>query len=825
LGRLGHDFQWVLERHSRYEDRPLYRDPTTRTALGALQAAILDSGNPDGQGPPPAIDRLDGTVGVHSCHSPIRQVEVLRDQLLGLLHDISGLSCDEIVVMTPNLELFGPLIEAVFGADRGTPRYIPHQIADRSDRSESAVLEAFQRLLDVIESRMTASAVFDLMSMDAIRRRFDLDQAGLEQIRSWILDSGIRWGIDPEHRKRCGVEPFAENTWRFGLDRLLLGYAMPSAFGPFRGVLPHDDVEGRAAAPLGCLASFCDRLFTLKRSLEAPRTVESWSRDLAGAFEQMIAVDEDSAVQQQTVLEALSRAASAAAQARFEHPISLAAMRKVIEPGLESGGSARGFLSGGITFCELRPMRSIPFKVVCLLGLSDGEFPRMSHPRGFDLMAIDRRPGDRSLKDEDRYLFLEAILSARERLLITYVGQSIRDNARLPPSVVVSELIDAIAALPGEPEDAKDLEKRLVVRHPLQPFSPRYFVPDRDPRLFSFVRLDCAGARSLLAPRRPAAPFLDSPLPEVDPDRSIELDELIRFFGNPARAILSTQLGLKLTDPVELLIDREPLAIDGLARYELGTRLVHERLEGHDWRLVFERERASGRLPPGALGQVEYVQLVREVDRFAQAVSRGRGTRLAACPVRIALDDASLVGRLDDLFEGGQVLWRFSRIKATLRLALWIRHLALNAAGSGGIPPRSRLLVRSDKVSGVDEVELDPVDDATGRLADLVRLFLLGQRVPLPFFPESSLEYASRLRSGRPEDGSPHGALARARQRFESDFGGRGSESTDPYVQKAFGVDPLGDAGRTVPGCAEALSFEALAVRVFGPFLEQVGGR
>ncbi len=827
LGRLGRDFQEVLESLVDYTESggDLYRGPGAETVLAALQADILDLVNRgrEGQPAPLPFPAGDVSVQVHSCHGPMREIEILHDQLLALFDGDHDLQPHDVVVMTPSIDAFAPYIEAVFDS-RDRP-FIPYRLADRSARASLEVFDALLRLLAVLRGRMTAPEVLDLLAIEVIGSRFGICADDLELLRKWITESGIRWGVDAAHREAVGQPPFAENTWRFGLDRLLLGYAMCGENRLlFAGVLPYDDVEGTEAVLLGRLAEFAERLFDFRDRLQAPRSLDDWRRDLGALLEAMIDSDEASAYQHRQIQEALAELAARGAKAGFEAAVDLDALRAELERELQRGAAAHGFLSGGVTFCEMVPMRSIPFRVVCLVGMSDGAFPRIRRPLGFDLVAQRPRPGDRSQRDDDRYLFLEALLSARDRLLITYTGQSISDNTAIPPSVVVSELLDAVRqsfelGAPG------GVERALVVRHPLQPFSPRYFREDGDRRLFSYVHSYCNGAAALRE-RHAQAPFVSAPL-RLEPGAlgALDLEDLIQFFRDPSKYFLQRRLGLYLGGDAPLVEDREPIALDNLERWEVGDALLKRRLDGVNLEAALAAMRASGRLPLGVPGTCLYADLCPEVEALAKrAEGAMSGGRLSAVEIDAEIGGTHLTGVLRDVFAAAQVRHQFSRLGGASELELWIRHLALSCFARAPYPRRSILIGRPvSPRERVTEIRFRPVPEAAALLERLLLLYRIGQEVPLPLFKKASRIYAQKL-AGKGE-AARQSALAGARQAYEDRGGGPWAgmgDAANAYVAQIYGDrDPL-DPDFASFACRDApagVSFAAAAEEVFGPLL------
>ena len=839
FGRIGRDFQYVLEGRVDYreDDRDLHVEPSEPTMLGTLQADILAlqhrravrANRPDERDvvAPRAIDPGDRSIAVHACHGPMREVEVLREQLLAMLHEEPGLEPRDIVVMTPDLETYAPLIEAVLGASSADQGHVPFRIADRGLRAESSAVDAFLALLEAATGRMTASAVLDVLGREPVRARFEIDEAEVTTIQRWITDVNVRWGIDAEHRKSQGQPPFKETTWRFGLDRLFLGYAMPGDDRLlFRDTLPFDDIEGSGAELLGRFADFCEALFALQRRLAASSPIAGWHESLVKALDRLVKEPDEEAGGLQKIRDILRTLAEDASAGGFEEAVPVDVVRSRLRAKLEEPGGGSAFLAGGVTVCALLPMRSIPFRAICLLGMNDGTFPRAARPPSFDLIARHPRRGDRSARNQDRYLFLEAILSARSRLLITYVGQSAHENAEVPPSVVVSELLDVLdesftlETIAG-PRRARE---HVSVRHPLQPFSPAYFQTEGDPRLFGYSPRFYEGALALLGPRTPAPAFFPRRLPPPEERAGrVTLEELCGFFASPMKAILLNRLGVRFGTEKDSIRDREPMELDKLEEYKIGTDLLRRALAGDDLPEAYTYLRAKGVLPLGAMGRVGFDKMLPKVDALAAAVREHTrdDDKLTPLELDVLCGATRLTGFLRSLYPEGRMEHRFASVKPKDELDLWIRHLALQCAARAGYPRVSVYIgLGKDDVSIVRFPELD-ARRAQELLTGLVRLYHLGQTIPLCFFTTTSHAYARAKHGGKEAEA----AESAARAAFTGGgFGGSGArpESADPYVEQILaGRDPIEPGFRLLDpassGAAEEPAFADLAVETFGP--------
>ncbi|HET6338272.1 MAG TPA: exodeoxyribonuclease V subunit gamma [Polyangiales bacterium] len=827
LGRHSREFQELIEALP-YAEREidLYRDPGEDTLLHALQSDMLwlrdRTGNTAER---KQLEPADDSLAIHACHGPMRELEVLHDQLLALISD-RGVEPHQIIVLTPDIASYAPVIEAVFAQSEGRTR-IPFRVADRSARSSYAVLSAFDALLAVFESRFAASQVLDLLGQDPIRERFELAMDEVEQLREWVDDSGIRWGVDAEHRAEVGQPRRDENTWRFGLSRLMLGYASGNPPGRlFAGCAPAE-VDSGDADLLGRFHAFCKLLFAFRLELKQAVNLAGWRERLTRVLAAFIEESRDNAAEHATLREALLGLEQDAQRAGFDEAIELADVRRLLAGALEARPAMHGFLSGGVTFCQLVPMRSIPFRVVCVLGLNDGAFPAIDTPLDFDLMAAKRQPGDRSRRDDDRELFLEALLSARDKLILSYVGQSIHDGQPRLPSVLVTELIDHVArsfALPEQlgsatPASVSAMEARLTTRHPLAAASPRYFAPDRDRRLFSYATSALDGARAVCGPRVRPEPFcaLD-PNRVMGPPAAINLRELEEGLVRPLRLFSRQKLGLSLGRDVSILGDREPFELDALERWQLGTDLLTQRLEPSrpepaplDWD-AYERERARGRLPLGTPGKLAYRALDDQVAAIVTAFdAEAGGGRMAPVEVGLQFLGTRITGRLEQLWPSAQLRVQYSSTGGRHELQLFIRHVVMCYLRAQhpelGLPERSVLIGRNNREA--EQITLVAPADAREVLRELLDVYAAVIAGPIPLFEHSSREYATQIKQGKSEIQAENAARSKFSKLYDSGV----CDSDDAYVSQFF---PDFDTVLAVP---KPYSFRELATRVYLPLL------
>ncbi|ERI50980.1 hypothetical protein N878_24245, partial [Pseudomonas sp. EGD-AK9] len=575
-GKQGRDYINLLDQ---YDEPQRYREAFERidlfsparedSLLGQLQNDILDL-RPlaETRTTWPAFDPArDRSLRFHVAHGAQREVEVLHDQLLACFSEDPTLRPRDVIVMVPDVNTYAPHIQAVFGQFASDdPRHIPFTLADQGLRGKEPLLIALEHLLRLPDSRFSVSEVLDLLDVASLRARFGIAEEELPTLRRWLEGAGIRWGLDARQRESLGLGTGLEqNTWRFGLRRMLLGYAVGGA-GAYAGIEPYDEIGGLDAALIGPLTRLLEALERQLEALREPASPANWGarlRDLLEGF--FLPQDDREEVLRTQLLDALDAWLALCETGGLAEPLPLPVVREAWLGDLDQGRLSQRFLAGAVNFCTLMPMRAIPFRHVCLLGMNDGDYPRSQAPLDFDLMAGDYRPGDRSRREDDRYLLLEALLAARERLYISWVGRSIRDNSERPPSVLVGQLRDHLGAawsLAG----GGDLLPALTTEHPLQPFSRRYF--GAEPGLFSYVH-EWAALHG-----QAASAAAQGALPTWEDGQQIGPELLQSFLRDPVKCFFTRRLKVFLDEEEQARLDSEPFALDALERYQLQERLL-----------------------------------------------------------------------------------------------------------------------------------------------------------------------------------------------------------------------------------------------------------
>ncbi|WP_372637759.1 exodeoxyribonuclease V subunit gamma [Fodinibius sp.] len=749
------------------------------------------------------VPAADSSIQVHSCHSPMREVEVLYDRLLGILNSNPDLTSSDILIMTPDIETYAPMVKAVFETpDEGQPD-LPYCIADRGMEGQSPAVESFLNILSLCESRFKVTDVLDLLDSNPVQEAFDFSDEQLNRLEQWIRDNRIRWGIDGPFKQKMNVPQSDRFTWQSGRNRMLLGYAMkPVDDHLYNSIFPYEEIATSEDADLaGRFSRFLQELFDIARSVEEAKSPKGWQPVLNRIPGIFLPDTKEYFRQISRIREAVGQLTEYASLASFEGSVPFSVVRSWLQERLEEQGTGGGRMGRGVTFSSLMPMRSIPFKVIGMIGMNEGAFPRSKIPIEFDLMHLDARPGDPVQSEEDRHIFLENLLSAQTHLYFSYVGQSNRQDADFPPSTVLREFLDYL-------EEQYGLESGdIMTRHRLQAFSPGYFKGAEG--LFSYSRTQMRVSQLLLDDLNPPPPFIHTDLPEPGEEwKMLSVNDLVSFFQQPVKYLLQQRLGIYPGGEEVLTEDREPFALGGLEGYRVEQELLERFLREQPLDTYYENLKARDMLPEGWTGAQAYRQKATEVRVFGGEIQRRLDRQPLPDPeVNINIGEFRIVGSLTNMYEDAHMMYRFGKARPRYLIEGWIRHLLVQRVKPAEHPGRS-LMFAWDK-SSFQEYSLSPPEDFEEILSNLMELYWRGLQHPLPLYCKSSYAYAkSIIAEGKTEEQG----LARAMDKWEPGWGGYPGEGEDPYIKLVNSRKrPLGD---------DVKQFRELSHRFWAPFFK-----
>jgi len=801
LGRVGRDFLFNIFM-SDLDTAELFEAPERKSLLTMIQSDIysMSDGIAGGGKTLFTVDEIsdDRSITVNSCHSSMREVEVLHDYIIDLFNRDKTLSPGDILVMSPDIEEYSNAIQGIFGrSGEGIP-HIPFMIVDRKLKNTSKGVETFFKILSLDKDRFTSASILGIADCEEIREKFNLAAEDMEMIGRWVRETGIFWGMDSHFKEEIELPGIYENTWSFGLDRMLMGGVTGYGENTSLGILPYHGIEGGDLHVLGKFISLFRSLCDIYYMLKEDYSLSGWS-DIINKILDMLFVADEIPAGLGPISAAALKFKTADAENAHNGKAGVSVITEYLDKTLSGAASGKDFVSGSLTFCEMLPMRSIPCRVICILGMNDSAFPRKSRALSFDLTSASPRRGDRSVRDEDRYLFLETIVSARENLYISYTGQSMNSNSRLNPSIVVNELLEYIDEFYGVDSGRNNIRDFIFKVHRIQPFNPVYFIPGSGYYTYQGNKIE--GARSFALTEKRNYSFMDKPLPLPDEDeKTLSINELAAFLVNPSKFLMNKRLGLYLVLKGDEYIEEEPFTPDFLDRYKLNSGIMKALSAGVSHDKHFELVKGSGTLPhstPGVLTyDNSYIKVKKFYDRFSHLLTD------KSDPLEIDLDIGGfkLTGRVENIYSGRNIFFRYASVKGMDLLSAWITHLALCTAGGFF---GDTVLISTNGVQGWDRIT-----GCREILSDLLDIYQSGMTKPLPLFPKSSLKYAETFYDGKKGEPGTR-ALKAAFGAYSSAY--YPGDSSDPYIAKFFS-----DSYNL------STEFQNLTMKVYSPVFEHM---
>ena len=743
-GRQGQSFQdmWITRDTLESAQIESFDPPGVDSLLHSLQQSILDLNDE------PETRTPDNSVELRICHSPLRECQVLHDALLREFESDASLKPEDVLVIVPEISRYAPYIEAVFRKRENEHNpFIPWNLSDISLADEHPLIQIFFRLLALPSSRFTYSEIMSYLEVPEIAARFDIGPDDLSLLSALFEECDVRWGIDGKHKREFDLPATQQNTWRAAIARLWSGFAIAQT-PLWDEIAPVQNMGGQEGQVLGRFCAFFEALIYWRRSLRESRTGQQWQSTLGNMLAAMFQVTADGDERQQQIREVLAQLNQYAAN----QVLSFEVVASFLQESLGTHSVTSRYFSGGVTFCGMRPLRSLPFRVICILGMQDQAFPRRDTPIAFDAMAQKGRMGDPRKSDEDRYLLLETLLCAREKLYISYVGRSLKDNSDCQPSVLLRELLDYIDqryVVAGEA--TTKLSQTFTKVMPMQAFSEHNYagVVSYD-HWWASVANALRETASVDSRASRCVDWPDVDLPTIREQTSeIDLGALKSFFDDPVKAFFNSRLRMFLVED-GALEDEETFALNALEEWSVNKSILDESLLAGDVEILRTLLNAQGRLPHGHRAQLSFEGSTQKLQGQIEKLEeyRGKASRRLELSVTFtaealgladSLPDVCLSGQSSDFYPGmGVLLHTPSKLRAKVFLRAWIEHLALCAAGALGRSEPTRLLCLDADLS------LPVVESGRAKreVQALVSLFINGQQRPLPIFPNTTLAYA-----------------------------------------------------------------------------------
>ncbi len=758
----------------------LYTDfPQKDTLLQNIRHSILKNDPIE-----PWDTELDGdtAIEIHSCHTPLREIEVLHQFLLRRFEADPDLHPDDILVVMPDPEIYKPFINSVFGTKTDGIPETPYHVGFGT-KADLGLIRLFLQLLDLADSRMNITEVMDLFMEEPVRARFDVSEAGAERIRSWMKENNVIWGMDGEHKVQFDQPANDLYTWQSAMKRGWKGILLGSQDDPFEDVdLHYLRVKGSdRELEWSSFAYFLRQLDNFSKVREDKKTITGWCDDLKQVIATFFSKEALSNKEAESLFSAIEKIKESAIISGDNQKVSFALIRRSIHNQLTENPASTAIFTRGITFSSMVPVRSIPAKIVALIGLNESDFPRKPKHTDFDLMARNPEPTDRNRRSEDRNLFLESIMAAEQFHYCSYIGRSRRDNEPIPPSPIVSEWLTQLGSV------LKMDPKKLIIQEPLHGFSA-----DNFKRKQSYAVTEYEVARRL-AQKKTSYPglYAYSPLIASENNEMISLGEMISFYSNPVRTFLKTRFQPNINAADER---RDEFILNNLEKHKLFEQVFGWKLANRSEKEILNLLYKTGSVPAGWQGVSMLRDMIGNTNTAIQLLTaKGFDLKINSIEADILLEHGRLCGSVTSY--SGEVLLDISpsSYSGSKIFRSWLSHLALTAEGD--LSERNSYYLCDLKKGDPTFITFRPVENSREVLEILVDLYRAGINKPLMLFPDTSFEYAKAVQEGKGMEeykatttfeGSHYNPFAENRDFYLSLLAGEEPPFTPDYINPKF---------------------------------------
>ncbi|MFC1616964.1 exodeoxyribonuclease V subunit gamma [Candidatus Margulisiibacteriota bacterium] len=803
LGQTGKKYLNALYSNEYVQDFDLYKKPNPKSLLTYIQFDIfhlIDRGITA-----PKIEIDDNSIQIISTHTKLRELEILHNHLINYLANDNTIQASDIIVLCPNINEYLPYIDAVFSQNEFK---LPYSIFNQPKNTPNTTIKSFLEIINLKNTRYELKEILAILEQPDIRTKFEIEENDFLLISNWLQKAKIRWGLG--NNKNPELDIF---SWKRGLEQLLLGYTINNDKEFYEDLLPCPEIEGLNALIFGRFLEFIDCLFNTIHDLQKPKPLANWIIILRNIVEKFLPATNNNHLEISHLLNAIDKMAQAEIISKNKHSIPFEIINAHLDKYFNQNEYFTSNLSGGITFAPMLAMRAKSFKVVCVLGLNEAAFPQPDFTNSFDLLEIAPQPLDRSIREQEKYLFLETIVSAEEKLYLSYQGQNIKDNSQVPPSIVVNELVDYICQgyfltstkNLSHKKQAVELKKQLITSHPLHSFSIKYF-NKTNTNLFSYSQENLGIALKLQKNKwktetKKSLPKIKKIKPKAE-ELTIKISELISFFQNPLKHYFYHKIQTKFVLKEELDIPNELFTLEALDKYLLYMGLIEEGISEENETKLYNILKSNLMLPLGSNGKLEYKKAAQNIIKLKEKFFRHCPKSIPKLSqnineeITIGPKKIKLIGTISPIYQNSLVkVYPTDKLKPKYLLDLWLNHLLLENTGS--------LAFTFDKDLSINKVEKSKVI-----LKKLVKIYLLGTENLLPFIPSVSYEFVKSKQKLNDDE-----ALHKAKSKWDSEYNfDRENVYFNYYVSKA---DIFGDS-------TECEFFKKLAKEVFGPVLENI---
>ena len=678
-------------------------------------------------------------ISIHSCHNNRREVEVLKDQILYFLDSHPEAKASDILVMVPDAEEYAGILETVFKEEEPV---LP--VSQLSRKEYQSAEQTISELLALLGSKFKASSVLEFLNLELVKSKFKLSDDHLDLIEDWVLANKVHHSLGDDFNQQY--------SWQKGLNQLVSGFMLrPDSLELYKGIVPFNELASSEDAEITAYFSqFINALHQAKKESNTEQTPLEWLNFTESLVDTFIGDVNDSGTSSAGIKKLLEKLRQQISYTEYHQKVDFNLIKDWLSGQLSSKDSSSGRFGQGVTVSSYIPYRSIPFRFIAMLGVNESVFPRKAVRPEFDLIYANPRPGDRIMKDDDSYLFLETLQAAEEHIHLSYKGQDQRSDSERLPSILIQQLLDVM-----------NDEENSIIRHSLHPFNRAYFAVSS---LRSYSESDRNIAQKLLS-ETDNQPILFAnhewrveSLIDLD---KISISELIRFFTHPSKYMLKSILDIKNYNSFNEVIDREEFKIKGLERYKLDDYLFDSIAKNQPIEKVYDYAVAAALIPEKLQGQKSFQAEQKSVEQLYDKLKDFTEAEEREEEIRISVGDVEFYGVIDGIYGDILVSHRVGKRRAQHEVSHWLQHLLLLMNGT---QINKSVFISKDK-GEIEVLEIETANIAENPLSDYIDWFLKEDRAlkKTAFFPESSKAFAEDFM----KNGEEESAKSKARSAWE----------------------------------------------------------
>jgi len=619
----------------------------------------------------------DNSISINICFNKKNEIEILHKKLLIFFNKNSSIKPKDVVVTSFSIENYISSINSVF-ASENNKKQIPFFIANKFSKKTNIIISSFKKILNLANSRFHNEEILEFLDIPEIAKKFNLSEEEIKILYYWIEEANIRWAIDCKHKDYLSFPKNKQNTWLYGIEKLLLSYAMNDTEKVWNNILSCSSINGSRTEIIEKLIIFIKTLKKWQKKLSRSQYLIHWhslSKDLINDFffcSQKI--EKSIKMIQKNWTEMINNNLSSG----YLKKVSINILIKNFFYKYYFNNHQK-FLPDVVNFCHPNAVCYIPFKIICIIGADHLSVPKINHLDKFNLLKKYPLIEDINIYQKYCYLFAQSISCAEQYFYISYVGYSIKDESKIYPSILIDQLLHYISSnfcFSGDcnlslQDNSKKIIKHLCKKYKIQYFyKKKYANPSTTENLQDVFKYTNRNINNKNILKRNSC-------------TKINLKDLITFWKNPICYFFNVNLQIKVDIKKHAINTTEPFSVNQEDSFKIKNILLNKIINNQDTMELFKKYMLSGKLPYDFFGKIFWNQKLKEMTMIAKEVMKYRISKEEK-KINLKIEKYQIDGILSEIQTTGLLRWKPNTINFSDRITLWLEHLIYSLLGGCG---------------------------------------------------------------------------------------------------------------------------------------------